>query len=66
MSNVKEYSYTQHLQLFSHGNVIVRIALFENHAILCRKHYCTHRALRFYRLKCHGQFLSYKISFVAG
>ena len=54
MSNVKEYSYTQHFQLFSHGNVIVRIALFENHAILCRKHDCT---LRFYRLKCHGQFL---------
>ena len=48
MSNVKEYSYAQHFQLFSHANVIMRITLFENHAILCRKHDCTHRALRFY------------------
>ena len=48
MSNVKEYSYAQHFKLFSHANVMVRIALFENRAILCRKHDCTHRAFRFF------------------
>ena len=37
--------------------LMLRIALFENRAILCRKHDCTHRAFRFLQ-ECHEQFLS--------